>query len=86
MDMVQGVVLVLVLVWGREVASVLALALAMAMELVVSVVGRPVEANVGVQVVARPVDSSFWSESNGSRQGVRRVDSSFSSESNDSHH
>ena len=82
--MVQGVVLVLVLVWGREVASVLALA--MAMELVVSVVGRPVEANVGVQVVGRPADSSFWSESNGSRQGVRRVDSSFSSESNDSHH
>ena len=58
--MVQGVVLVLVLVWGREVASVLALAMAMAMELVVSEVGRPVG--------ARQVDSSFSSESNGSRR------------------
>ena len=68
MDMEKGVALVVVSVWARDLASVLALAMAMAMELVVSVVGRPVEANVGVQVVGRPVDSSFWSESNGSRR------------------
>ena len=42
MDMEKGVALVVVSVWARELASVLALA--MAMELVVSEVGRPVGA------------------------------------------
>ena len=60
MDMEKGVALVVVSVWARDLASVLALAMAMAMELVVSEVGRPVG--------ARQVDSSFSSESNGSRR------------------
>ncbi len=66
MDMEKGVALVVVSVWAREVVSVWArevasaLAMAMAMELVVS--------GEEQQVVARQVDSSFWSESNGSRR------------------
>ena len=71
MDMAQGAVSVVVLVLARELAvSVLVIELAVSGE--------------EQQVVARQVDSSFWSESNGSRRGVRQVDSSFSSESNGS--
>ena len=49
MDMEKGVALVVVSVWARDLASVLALAMAMAMELVVV-------SEEGRQVGAREVD------------------------------